>query len=249
VLFGRASRTRTNNETILHQLSPMSMEFIYKHPHMPALIRRRSAANAIISLDVVPLVSKKESSSMKKLRTLTIGFAWTSLATICLAQTVTNPVRYPNELPGYRLYAEGNWKSLMPYVSTSEDVRKWMGNPSPVYISYGADWQVIVFYFDSAIVDGRPYTTSLKGTISSINFRPRTRISFTGVEFPKAFKCIDEFRSDSPVGSYKRWSDGSGLSYVIYNESTADGRIHQGDLAEIEYAAPDGVVKKVQQSD
>src|SRR6185437_9145725 len=195
------------------------------------------------------LVSKERELSMRQRRVLTFGFVLISFVTICLAQTVTDPVRYPNELPGYRLYAEGNWKALEPYVSTSGDVRKWLGNPSPVYISYGADWQVIVFYFGSGTVDGKPYGTSLKGTISSINFRPRTRISFTGVEFPKAFKCIDEFRSDSAVGSYKRWSDGSGLSYVIYNDSTADGRIHQGDLAEIEYAAPDGVVKKVQQSD
>jgi hypothetical protein len=28
--------------------------------------------------------------------------------------------RYPNELIGYRLYADGNWKSLEPYVSRED---------------------------------------------------------------------------------------------------------------------------------
>lgn len=52
---------------------------------------------------------------------------------------VTAKSRYPNELPGYRLNAEGNWKALEPWVSTKIDVYRILGEPDPVFVNDGQD--------------------------------------------------------------------------------------------------------------
>jgi hypothetical protein len=153
--------------------------------------------------------------------------------------------RYPNELKGYRFYDEGNWKALQPYVSTRSDVRKWLGEPSPVRIPYGADWYVIVFYFDSGTINGKPWGKSLKGTVDSINFYPRRRVSFRDIILPKAFKC-QATSSSHELAAQTKCSDGSGLSYVFYKSNSLDNTVQADDLAYIEYGASDTVLKQIQ---
>ena len=153
--------------------------------------------------------------------------------------------RYPNELKGFRFYDEGNWKALQPYVSTASDVRKWLGEPSPVRIPYGADWYVIVFYFDSATINGKPWGKSLKETVANINFYPQKRVSFHDIILPKAFKCHPTFSSHE-IARQMKCSDGSGLSYVIYKSNSSDNTVQADDLAYIEYGASDAVVKQLQ---
>jgi hypothetical protein len=153
--------------------------------------------------------------------------------------------RYPNELKAFRLFDEGNWKALQPYVSTASDVRKWLGEPSPVSIPYGADWYVIVFYFGSSTINGKPWGNSLKGTIDSIIFYPQRRISFHHIILPKPFKC-DAVWSSHQVATQIKCSDGSGLSYVIYKNNSPDNTVQADDLAYIEYGASDADLKKLQ---
>jgi hypothetical protein len=153
--------------------------------------------------------------------------------------------RYPNELRAFRLFDEGNWKALQPYVSTASDVRKWLGEPSPVRIPYGADWYVIVFYFDSSTINGKPWGRSLKGTVDTINFYPQKRTSFHDIILPKAFKCQPTFSSHG-IARQMKCSDGSGLSYVIYKSNSSDNTVQADDLAYIEYGASDAVVKQLQ---
>lgn len=154
-----------------------------------------------------------------------------------------SPVRYPNELPTYKLYDEGNWKAIEPFVSTAVDVRKWLGEPSPVRIPYSADWDVIAFYFDAGVVGDKRWGKSLKGTVVNINFYPRHRVSFRQIVFPKTFECGDVYAAhgDDQV----KCSDGSGLAYVTYKKSSADGSIEAGDLAYIEYGASTALLDKL----
>jgi hypothetical protein len=142
--------------------------------------------------------------------------------------------RYPNELPGFKLYAEGGWKSLEPWVSTGADAERVLGKPSPVFIPYNNDWQVIVNYFGSGTINGRPWGEFLKGTIDSISFYPRRRVSFSRVVFPRAFECEGIVVSHTPA-PLMSCSDATGLSYLIYTGDSDDGVVRKGDLRKIEY--------------
>lgn len=44
-----------------------------------------------------------------------------------------NNLAYPNELPSLKIYERAKWKSLEPYVSTVDDVKKLMGKPVAIY--------------------------------------------------------------------------------------------------------------------
>jgi hypothetical protein len=146
--------------------------------------------------------------------------------------------RYPNELTGYHLHADGKWKELEPYVSTKIDVNRVLGQPDSVFFSYGPDWRVIAFYFESASIDGRPYDVTLKGTLSSLKFYPIKRVTFANVVFPAVFNCNSLFASHSPA-SMTSCSDNTGLNYVFYDENSKDGKILKGDLNYIEYGVDD----------
>ena len=153
--------------------------------------------------------------------------------------------RYPNELPGFKLYAQGKWKALRPYVSTKADVDRLLGEPSPVLIPYDSDWQVIVHYFESSSTNGRPWGAAFKGTVDSLSFHPRRRVSFKGVVFPRAFKCGGIHFSHAPA-PLMECSDGTGLAYQIYTGDSDDGDIREGDLREIVYGASAKVLKKIE---
>jgi hypothetical protein len=156
------------------------------------------------------------------------------------------PSRYPNELIGYRLFAEGKWKSLEPYVSKEADVRRVLGEPSPVLIPYDSHWDIIVFYFGEATINGRPWGKALKGTIAGIRFLPRFSMSFHGFVFPPVFTCSEIGISHSPARVTK-CSDRVGLSYLIYKTDSSDKKIRAGDLMEIEYGPSDELEKKLQE--
>ena len=144
--------------------------------------------------------------------------------------------RYPNELNGFKLYAGGNWKSLEPGASIEADADRVLGVPSPVFIPYDEDWRVIVSYYGVPPGDS-PWGKFMKGTIDSISFYPRKRVSFSRVVFPKAFKAgaLAVTRRPAPYMSY---TDGTGLTYFIYTGDSRDGAVREGDLREIRYGIP-----------
>jgi hypothetical protein len=144
--------------------------------------------------------------------------------------------RYPNELPGLKLYAEGNWKSLEPGVSIEVDADRVLGKPSPIFIPYNEHWQVIVHYY-GVPPRGTPGGQYLKGTMDSISFHPRSRFSLSHVALPKAFKFGSVFVTRNPA-PYISYSDGAGLAYFIYSKDSADGAVRKGDLREIRYGVP-----------
>jgi hypothetical protein len=121
-----------------------------------------------------------------------------------------------------------------------------LGEPSPVLIPYDSHWEIIVLYFGSASVNGKPWGESLKGTVAGINFRPRFSMSFKDVVFPPAFTCSDIFMSHSPAPA-KKCSDDSGLSYLIYTANSAENNIQADDLLEIEYGPSAELQKKLQE--
>ena len=144
--------------------------------------------------------------------------------------------RYPNELPGFKLYARGNWKSLEPGVSIEVDADRVLGIPSPVFIPYDDGWQVIIRYYGDLPSD-RPWSQFMKGTIDTISFYPRKRVSFSRVVFPKAFKIGIILVSHRPAPQMS-YTDGTGLTYFIYIGDSDDGVIRKGDLREIRYGVP-----------
>jgi len=144
--------------------------------------------------------------------------------------------RYPNELLGFKLYAGGNWKSLEPGASIEADVERVLGKPSPVFIPYDDDWQVAVTYYGVPPEDV-PWGEFMKGTVESISFYPRKRISLSRAAFPKAFKYGALYVSSRPA-PYMSYADGSGLTYFIYTGDSKDGAVRKGDLREIRYGVP-----------
>ena len=48
---------------------------------------------------------------------------------ILAATPAAEPLRYPNELPGFKLHATAKWNKLVPLQSDFNDVRKVMGDP------------------------------------------------------------------------------------------------------------------------
>jgi hypothetical protein len=123
-------------------------------------------------------------------------------------------------------------------MSIEVDADRVLGKPSPVFIPYDDDWQVIVTYY-GVPPSNLPWSQYMEGTIESISFYPRKRVSFLRVVFPKAFKIGEIFVTHRPAPQMS-YTDGTGLTYVIYMEDSKDGSVRKGDLREIRY----GVARK-----
>jgi hypothetical protein len=163
-------------------------------------------------------------------------------------------LRYPNELPNLKLYQEARWNSILPNVSTRDDVERILGKPLPIYderfyvekfndylvgYDYDADWIIFVHYWG----EGGDVPASAVGRVADITLHPRKRVSLRGVKFPSAFSAsgyIDR-RSKSEGKTYY---DSSGLTYSIYAKDTSDGRHLEGDLKVIVYGPPDKADEK-----
>lgn len=174
---------------------------------------------------------------------ITLILIGTTVGNLPGGQTGQAAQGYPNELPGLELYARGKWKSLEPFSSRKLEVDRVLGQPSPVLIPYDNDWQVLVRYHIGGATGDQPWPETLKGTISSINFYPRRRVSLKGLVFSKAFVCR-VVKDESTSLPLTRCTDKTGLSYVIYKGTIIDGKVRSGDLKEIVYGVSDEVLER-----
>ena len=163
------------------------------------------------------------------------------------SDSASEKLRYPNELPNLRLYASAKWRSIVPYVSTRDDVERILGAPAHLYdqrfyikkfddylvgYEYDLDWIIIVSY----IAEGGSLPVSLVGHVSEISLYPRKRISLHGVKFPPAFTRSTYENSKIELTVYY---DKFGLKYSIYSRVSAGDAHEIGDLEAIEYGVSD----------
>lgn len=139
-------------------------------------------------------------------------------------------VRYPNELPGFKLATHYGIASLMSKTSHSSDVEKAFGKCKRTEL-FGCDldenWTITILHTDT-----------VEGPLSSILLYPRRRISFAKIRFPKTFSrgWMRSAHLPIEVGEFITWEDVCGLRYVLIGEST-DERYKKWDLYYIEYSA------------
>jgi hypothetical protein len=155
-------------------------------------------------------------------------------------------VRYPNELPHLKLYQESRWKSIVPYVSTEEDVEKVLGEPVPIYeedsttwvygYDYDPNWTIVISYVGDPI-------DSIAGRVAEITLRPGGRVPMVGVTFPSAFHRGDVI-DDSRKAKFVAYQDKYGLRYLVYAKDAADGRSLAGDLDSVSYGVSNEEEKK-----
>ena len=158
---------------------------------------------------------------------------------------------YPNELPGYRLYEQAKWHSLIPSSSTIVDVRKLLGDPddatdlahprapypgdasvSSVVFRYSKlmpEWDVLI-YLRTSCGDSQTLT------LCNVDLLPRQRTPFLHMTFAPAFAKRHVVAADA---AWDEYSDGSGLRYEVYSTKPPYGGELPGDLNRISYGKPD----------
>lgn len=178
--------------------------------------------------------------------------------------------QFPNELQGFRFFAEGKLNGFEMGKTTKKDVEKLFGNPCEKPCDYDSDWRIEFWYFDDraymeSYTHGKygekfdykyfaPATEHL-GTIRSITIRPKTSVPFLAIKFPKVFEVMSQSISGEKSNgeweyvSYDTYRDELGLTYTFWNDDVHQkidylGQIMQnGDLVSIEYEIPDSVEK------
>jgi hypothetical protein len=134
------------------------------------------------------------------------------------APKASNP--YPNELPGYKLYAK-YLNPLRPNVSDLDQVIRVLGSDQGHQI--GRWWILPLFIGDENHATGR---------LASVEISPRRRVSMLGVKFPALFShslgSVSEVNVTCDV-----YGDSYGLEYWLYAEDSPAGK--KGDLMKIEY--------------
>lgn len=159
--------------------------------------------------------------------------------------------RYPNEVLGFRFFANSTLYDLKPLVSSMRDVRRVLGNPDeandvsaytkpypgdekvlkPVFkYKFGDDWQLLV-YFTKYCFHEVP-----KGTpadrLCSLDLVPQKPIAFDVSKLSIAFARTHVKAVDAEWDAY---SDGTGLEYDVYSTHTQYGPEKPGDLNRISY--------------
>ena len=150
----------------------------------------------------------------------------------------------PNELAGYRFFAEGKLKNIRLGISTREDMKKLFGSTCEGVSSYDDNWNIWVNYFEKVLPDTRPkpkgsenviYRTlqpkeNFLGTLRFIRLIPKKNISFAKVVFPESFGShtsyaigdswdLDGFKGAVHTES-QDYEDGYGLTYSVFLRET-----------------------------
>lgn len=149
----------------------------------------------------------------------------------------------PNELPGYKFFAEGKLKDLRLGISNRKDVEAVFGDDCDGVCDYDQNWKIFLNYFGDSklsrreiMSDGTEYEIELNpkkeyiDRIESMRLIPKNRVSFSDVKFAPTFSRGGRFSIGDAWGkdgfegavhsSQNVLSDSWGLSYVIYNEET-----------------------------
>jgi len=162
--------------------------------------------------------------------------------------------RYPNEITGFKFYANTMLDQLEPLVSSMSDVRRVLGNPDeandvsaytepypgdekalkPVFkYKFGDDLQLLVYsakYCFHDIPRGTP-----PDKLCSLDLVPQKRIAFDVSKLPNTFVKTHIQAVDA---AWDEYSDGTGLQYEVYTTSTQYGSEKPGDLNRISYGPP-----------
>lgn len=144
---------------------------------------------------------------------------------------VPETLRYPNELKGFELMKTSKLKSLLPNISTEEDVIQALGRECvhsrkvPFGCKLDENWNVEFHY-----------VLPIFGPLYTITFYPRHRISFSKVRFPKSFEKLNGHITHLPINvdKFLFYGDDYGLEYAVINQS-GDRDYKKGDLFYIEY--------------
>ncbi len=144
----------------------------------------------------------------------------------------SNP--YPNELPGFKFYAQYLYP-LRPLDSVRAQVVMVLG--SDQRIEAGRWWISPVFL----IVKNGTQNHVVINRLSQIVITPRQRVSMSSIKFPAAFThqvggIPEGGISEVLNGSFDIYGDVFGLEYVLYTKDAGD--IKKGDLFQIVYGPP-----------
>jgi hypothetical protein len=132
--------------------------------------------------------------------------------------------RYPNELHGFRFYAE-YLAPLEPGLSGEEAVRRVLNDIAAVRRN---GWTISTTY---ATKGGPVYNPTL-GPLAEIILRPDDVIPMAAVKFPPRFAHCHSSLSEFNI-SFDVYSDTSGLQYWLQGEDSKWGK--KGDLFQIAY--------------
>jgi hypothetical protein len=154
-----------------------------------------------------------------------------------------------------KLYEAAQWKTIEPYISTKEDVRKILGQPKPVFVrrftsgvvgfDYDPDWTIVITYWGR----GCCIPKSLIGTVANITLYPKKQVSLKDMVFLPAFKTSNYYVDFGDGGQETQsYTDDFGLSYSIYRKDDPDGQFFVGDLESITYGASRETEKRLRGS-
>jgi hypothetical protein len=132
--------------------------------------------------------------------------------------------RCPNELEGFRFYAE-YLAPLEPGRSGEEAVHRVLGDTAAVQQN---GWTISTTY----ATKGGPVSNPVLGPLSEIILRPDGIVPMSAVKFPPRFAHCHSSLSEFNI-SFDVYSDGSGLEYWIHEEDSKWGK--KGDLFRIVY--------------
>jgi hypothetical protein len=132
--------------------------------------------------------------------------------------------RYPNELQGFRFYAE-YLAPLEPSLSGEEAVRRVLGDSAAVRRN---GWTIGTTYS----MKSGPVSNPTLGPLAEIILRPEGVIPMAAVKFPPRFAHCHSSVSEINI-SFDVYSDTSGLQYWLHEEDSKWGK--KGDLFRIVY--------------
>ena len=125
--------------------------------------------------------------------------------------------RYPNELEGFRFYAE-YLAPLEPGLSSKKAVHKVLGDTAAVRRN---GWTI-----------NTTYTSKGGSVLAEVILRPDGVIPMAAVKFPRRFAHCHSSLSEFNI-SFDVYSDTSGLQYWLHEEDSKWGK--KGDLFRIVY--------------
>jgi hypothetical protein len=167
----------------------------------------------------------------------------------------------PNELDGFKFFAEGKLNGLKLGYSTGKDIKEIFGTPRQVYFNselydYDSNWLIWFQYFDEKLTYLSTFSNQLgsikivcfpeyTGKLYTIKLFPKKTFSFNQTTFPSAFfkQTGIPVTTSSPENHFKYdlYRDAYGLNYSIINEPFKA----KGDLLSIEYQIPYHLQNKI----
>jgi hypothetical protein len=179
---------------------------------------------------------------------------------------------FPNELKGYKFFANGKLKNLRLGVSTKEDVKKIFGENCEKFCDYDSKWKIrfsfvgdsILVYREQKRIDNKNRVKTITnplylGKLFSITLFPKSFVSMKVTRFSFKFTRIndgiyvhgkDAHGKDFVDNSlYDVYFDKYGLEYSIvrsiFTTNKSIPTLKKGDLFSIKYQIPNVFEKQV----